>query len=472
MAKIINTRSPFYIKVYHASLFEAELKLYIYEGVKDTTPDAADLRYTIVKEELGGNNYVVFEISELIRDYIETKYDGEYDSYAIWANPLITAFEEDGSLIPLPTVTPSNIQSSIKATGTADGTATNKLIDSSASFTSTVLVGDLVVETQSEQFANVTAVDSDTQLTLDDDLIQSGGGYTIYGVEDSNLLATEGYGYFEEGINPDFDEGLMMSEGTIYRVNDRSVNIPVYTDTTNSVAFRLNGETIYSKDVVYTDPANPTTSEAIQYIASDSNSTADSYRERVLETDGGIFEENSLLDAFEDSFDIGKVDEVYVNYTNDTETRTKVLKVKTFDCSKYEPIRVTFVNKYGALQDLYFTKRNNESLNIKKEGYKVSVADFTNFSYDTTSHQARTLNLVGNESVTLNTDYIDESCNEHIRQLMLSEQVWMTRLTDEEKIVPLKVKSNSLQIKKKVNDKLIQYTMQFDVAVDKINNIR
>jgi hypothetical protein len=84
----------------------------------------------------------------------------------------------------------------------------------------------------------------------------------------------------------------------------------------------------------------------------------------------------------------------------------------------------------------------------------------------------RTLNLVGNDTITLNTDYIDESCNDHIKQLMLSEQVWMTRLTDEEKVVPLKLKSNSLQIKKKVNDKLIQYTMEFDVASDKINNIR
>jgi hypothetical protein len=63
---------------------------------------------------------------------------------------------------------------------------------------------------------------------------------------------------------------------------------------------------------------------------------------------------------------------------------------------------------------------------------------------------------MGKESITLNTDYIDESCNEHIKQLMLSEQVWMTRLTDEEKIVPLKVKTQSLQMN----------------AADKINNIR
>jgi hypothetical protein len=463
MAKLINTRSPFYIKVYHASLFEAKLQLYIYEGVKDTSPDAADLKYTIQKAELEGNNYVVFEISQLVRDYIETKYDGEYDSYAVWVNPVVTAFDTSGGTLSSPTVTPSD--------------------------------------------------------------------YT------SQFIATDGYGYFEEGINPDFDEGLMMSEGTIYRVNDRSVNIPVSTETANSVSFLLNGETVYSKLIDYADPANPTTSEAIQYIASDSNSTADSYKERVLE-DGGVFEDNSLLQAFEGSFDIGAVDEVYVNYykevtlgtatsttsnklvdslaqftntasssyfirnlTDNTiaqitavdsdttlslssdimasgenyemsRTITHVLKVKTFDCSKYEPIRVTFVNKYGALQDLYFTRRSNESLNIKKQDYKASVIDFANFSYDTSEHQMRTLNLVGNESITLNTDYIDESCNEHIRQLMLSEQVWMTRLTDEEKVVPLKLKSNSLQIKKKVNDKLIQYTMKFDVASDKINNIR
>ena len=396
MAQIINTRSPFYIKVYHASLATAELKLYIYEGAKDLTPDAADLKYTIEKSELEGNNYVVFEISELVRDYIETKYDGEYDSYTVWVNPVITVFQ-DGSAIPIPnqyvTFTPSNY---------------------------------------SDQF-----------------------------------IATEGYGYFEEGINPDFDKGLMMSPATIYRVNDRSINIPVSAETTNSVSFRLNGEEVFSKSISDNDNSN----QKIQYIASDNNSEADSYRERVLEA-GGVFEENTLLEAFEDSFDIGEVDEVYVSYTKDSLSTTEVLKVKTFDCSKYEPIRVTFVNKFGALQDMYFTRKSNESLNISTEDYKASVMDFANFSYDTSSHQMRTLNLMGKQSITLNTDYIDESCNEHIKQLMLSEQIWMTRLTDEEKIVPLKLKSNSLQLKKRVNDKLIQYTMEFDVAADIINNIR
>ena len=394
MAKLINTRSPFYIKVSDSNLDTAKLELYIYEGVYDTSPDAADLKYTIEKSELEGNNIIVFEIGELVRDYIETKYDGEYDSYCVYVNPVITAINETGGTITSPTVTPSDYA--------------------------------------------------------------------------SQFVATEGYGYFEEGINPDFDEGLMMSEGTIYRVNDRSVNIPIYAETTNSVSFLLNGQQVKSVTI---DDSSTDTADQIQYISSDGNSAADNYIERVLE-DGGVFERNSLLDAFESSFDIGAVDEIYVDYTNATETKTKVLKVKTFDCSKYEPIRVTFVNKFGALQDLYFTKKSDESINITSQDYKASVMNFVNFSYDTTSHQQRTLNLIGKESVTLNTDYIDESCNEHIKQLMLSEQVWMTRLTDKENIVPLKLKSNSLKLKTRVNDKLVQYTMSFDFAFDKINNIR
>jgi hypothetical protein len=132
------------------------------------------------------------------------------------------------------------------------------------------------------------------------------------------------------------------------------------------------------------------------------------------------------------------------------------------------------VNKYGALQDLYFTRKSNESVSVKKDAYKASIVDFSGSSvtYDNTGHQHRTLNLIGNESITLNTDYIDESCNEHIRQLMLSEQVWMTRLTDEELIFPLTLKSQSVQMKTSLNDKMIQYTMNFDIANDKINSVK
>jgi len=60
-----------------------------------------------------------------------------------------------------------------------------------------------------------------------------------------------------------------------------------------------------------------------------------------------------------------------------------------------------------------------------------------------------------------------------MKQLLLSEQVWMTKTIDTRPtILPVNVKTQSLQYKTSVNDKLINYTIDFDYAFDKINNIR
>ena len=96
MAQIINTRSPFYIKAENASLVTATLQIYIYEGTLQSSPPSSDLKYTISKSELENNNQVVFEISELVRDYIDVKYNGEYDSYCVWVRTSVIMFNSTG----------------------------------------------------------------------------------------------------------------------------------------------------------------------------------------------------------------------------------------------------------------------------------------------------------------------------------------------------------------------------------------
>ena len=390
MAQIINTRSPFYIKVSDSSLATATLELYIYEGAKDVTPDAADLKYTITKSELENNNQVVFEISELIRDYIDVKYDGEYDSYCGWANAVISAADSDGTAIS----SPSN--------------------------------------------------------------------YT------NQFVAVDGYGYFEEGVNPEPSRSLFQSNLIIYRPNDGNINVPVFAEDTNSVAYYNNGTIVRSQTISDSDNTN----QKIQYISVSGNSDNATYEERVLE-DGGTLESSKCLRDFLSLLDIGEVDEIVVSYDTSAGTSAHVIKVRTLDCSIYDPIRVTFVNKYGALQDLWFDKKSLNSINVQSNDYKASVMDFSSTpTYDTTAHQNRVLDLVGTESITMNTGYIDESFNEVFRQLMLSEQVWMTRLTDTEEVLPLRPKTQSLQFKTRTNDKLVNYTVEFDFAFDKINTIR
>ena len=63
--------------------------------------------------------------------------------------------------------------------GTTDGTTTDKLVDSSQNFLTTVTVGDVIHNTTDGTYARVTAVDSDTTLSLDHDIMASGEAYVV-----------------------------------------------------------------------------------------------------------------------------------------------------------------------------------------------------------------------------------------------------------------------------------------------------
>jgi hypothetical protein len=90
-------------------------------------------------------------------------------------------------------------------------------------------------------------------------------------------------------------------------------------------------------------------------------------------------------------------------------------------------------------------------------------------SYSLKNAQYNTFNKMGRENVRCSTGYLDEQYNEVIRQLMLSEYIWIDNGTG---ALPVSVVSNSLEFKKGVNDKLIDYTLEFQYAFDKINSVR
>lgn len=85
MSTIINARSPYFIKFKNATntLTNVTVELKVWSGLKTAVPTTID--YTISKkplvEEVG--NYVVFEISELIRDYLKTEFFNEAID-AVW----------------------------------------------------------------------------------------------------------------------------------------------------------------------------------------------------------------------------------------------------------------------------------------------------------------------------------------------------------------------------------------------------
>ena len=63
--------------------------------------------------------------------------------------------------------------------GTTDGAAANKLIQSGQNFVTTVTIGDVAYNTTDGTYARVTAIDSDTQLALDADIMANAKVYRI-----------------------------------------------------------------------------------------------------------------------------------------------------------------------------------------------------------------------------------------------------------------------------------------------------
>jgi len=165
-----------------------------------------------------------------------------------------------------------------------------------------------------------------------------------------------------------------------------------------------------------------------------------------------------------------------INYVSFTGTTTQLavanpavtITIKRLPCTKYMPMKITFVNKYGALQDIYFSGKSIETMTSTVQKYKNSNISSSG-TYTKTTHQYRTLKKTGQERMTLNTDFMDEGMNESMKQLMLSEQVWMHMGSE---IHPIDVVTNSLTLKTKVNDKLISYTIDVEHAHEHIDRVR
>ena len=145
-------------------------------------------------------------------------------------------------------------------------------------------------------------------------------------------------------------------------------------------------------------------------------------------------------------------------------------------CSKYDPQRITFVNKYGQFQDLWFLLKKTLTTSTTKEEYQGInlTSSGSTTTYATNKSTKVVYNKEATERISLNSGYYPEGYNAVFEQLLESEQIWIQTLNavGTTQYLPLNVITSSFTKKTKLNDKLIDYTIEFAEAYDKINNIR
>lgn len=300
----------------------------------------------------------------------------------------------------------------------------------------------------------------------------------------SEYFASKGYLYSTDEYNEDLSQKLVDncyyagSSDVIYKLDDSQLRFPLLSTEQTLIA----GDTGRSVDITYKKNGEVVKSVSSNFLSNSSPSNYvfreeiiafglyDNYERRVKGF-GGIIEDSKCLQDFFRDREIFDYDEIVLgaNGTN------KVIKVNTVSSCKHKPYRVTFLNKYGVEEDLWFFKRSDVTMSIQKESYRPSSIGRYNassgFGYNTPAVKTYAdLNINARESIKLNTDWVDERLNESVRQMMLSDYI---RLWDfeEDVVYHVTIRSSDLRFKTHVNDKLINYEIEFDFAHEVINNV-
>lgn len=275
--------------------------------------------------------------------------------------------------------------------------------------------------------------------------------------DNDTVLAFNGYNY-SKGDYSQVSDNILLSNNKLYVLDDNLVRIPVLRNEVGDydVDFYKNGVLLGTETVT----ADDNTQQMVVYLTQLGSVIYDNFKGRVDSEIGSVFEDSNCNDLFFQKYSWGEADTIIVDGTK--------LQVCYIDsCSKYIPYKCTFYNKQGVLQDLYLTRKSMVSNQYSDEILKRTVRNDGFDVFDKYDFTYQRFNTNSKENLTLNTGFIDESYNEIVNQLMLSESVWLTNL-DDEVAIPVVVKNKTLDVKTKLNDKLINYTIQFEYAHDVI----
>lgn len=131
-----------------------------------------------------------------------------------------------------------------------------------------------------------------------------------------------------------------------------------------------------------------------------------------------------------------------------------------FEC-KYSPVRIKFKNQFGQFDWFTFPKSNTTEFTVSENVYQPQIGSWEGTSLGVADYSTlrRRYYVDTTEGIAVNTTFIPESYNEWFKQMLVSNEIYLVK--SDGSLTPLIVKTNSLTFKTQVNDKLINYTIEF-----------
>jgi hypothetical protein len=348
-----------------------ELKVYVYQGTETT--DKGNPVYTLSNDVINGTDYVVFEISEFVRDNFNFEFDGSnYISNTQWLTVEATLYNDT----------------------------------------------------------------------------------TVLSTETANYLAFDGYTEYTDGLNAQGSRDLMQTTKTIIIPEGETVKVPVYSeDVVSVITYRYSEGFAISQG--RWDLETQTWDVNEDYWDDSSTATVNVVTDTAALSAGKI-----AYFTIDDT--IGRVD------VQTAGTTTTLLVKPTNGYCKHGYRKLTFINKHGAYQDLFFMGASKDTVSFTGSEYKAAKINFDTMSYSQTSGQYKRYDVNSNVTKRLSTGWVYEDMNSAIEEMLMSEAMW---LTEDGVTVPVLPVTNSLEKIKHVDKNLINYDIDFKLAYDNNNSV-
>jgi len=142
-----------------------------------------------------------------------------------------------------------------------------------------------------------------------------------------------------------------------------------------------------------------------------------------------------------------------------------ISEIKTFEidrtCSKYEPVRFMFLNSLGQFDYYNATLLSRTTISGTRDTFVKTLG----YGYQIGDRGKTIINVNSQENYIINTDWVnEETANWLSYEFFNSTEIYIIDSVSQQ-IIPIILDTTSIEPKKRVNDKLINYTFNYSKAV-------
>ena len=163
---------------------------------------------------------------------------------------------------------------------------------------------------------------------------------------------------------------------------------------------------------------------------------------------------------------------VRATYTGSPKSDWVTIKVNCPDGRGYEPIRLAWLNQFGAWDYFTFNKKSTRSISTKGSTYNQLAGTWNESTYRADSYKGgkKSFRVNATEKIKMNTDFVSAEYNTMFEELINSPEVYIldgfqsdtsTALLNTY-VTPVRLTTSSFTRKTVANDKLIQYSFEVE----------